>query len=181
MNRTPAPIAVFAVLTLGLVSVVLASEPPVIVADHGGESALPYYRALNLEPRAQGEMDSPQTLPKPHLPKSRYSEADMLPVRSTRLSVGTEKARVIAIAGLNPFFLMGDDATSRAWLLARRDALHALKAIGFIVEVRTAADLRALRTLAPNLTLVPASADDLAQRLGIRHYPVLITPTAIEP
>jgi integrating conjugative element protein (TIGR03765 family) len=181
MSQTPARIIALAALALGFASGVLASEVPVVVADHGGESALPYYRALNLQPRMQGDMDSAQTLPKPQLPKSRYSEADMLPVHSARLSVGMEKARVIAIAGLSPFFLMGDDATSRAWLLARRDALHALKAVGFIVEVRSAADLQALRALVPNLTLVPASADDLAQRLGIRHYPVLITPTAIEP
>jgi integrating conjugative element protein (TIGR03765 family) len=181
VRLTTARITAFTALALGCVSGVLANEAPVVVADHGGESALPYYRALNLQPRTNGETDAPPTLPEPHLPTSRYSEADMLPVHSTRLSVGAEHARVIAIAGLSPFFLMGDDATSRAWLLARRDALHALRAVGFIVEVRTAADLQALRALAPNLTLVPASADDLAQRLGIRHYPVLITPTAIEP
>ena len=29
--------------------------------------------------------------------------------------------------------------------------------------------------------LSPASGDDLAQRLGIQHYPVLITATGIEP
>nr|MBF3175129.1 DUF2859 domain-containing protein [Pseudomonas aeruginosa] len=29
-------------------------------------------------------------------------------------------------------------------------------------------------------TLAPASGDDLAQRLGLRHYPVLITATGIE-
>lgn len=158
-----------------------ASDTPIVVADHGGDSALPYYRALNLQPRAHGETDTPRTLPTPHIPKDRFSEADMLPVHSPQLTVGTEGARVIAMAGLSPFFLIGDDATSRAWLLARRDALRALRAIGFVVEVHTAGDLRALRLLAPDLTLVPASADDLAQRLGVRHYPVLITPAAIEP
>ena len=37
-----------------------------------------------------------------------------------------------------------------------------------------------LRRLAPGLTLSPASGDDLAQRLGLRHYPVLITSTGVE-
>jgi integrating conjugative element protein (TIGR03765 family) len=37
-----------------------------------------------------------------------------------------------------------------------------------------------LRRLAPGLTLAPASGDDFAQRLGLRHYPVLITATGIE-
>lgn len=178
MRRAPAPVTAFA---LGFACGAGASDAPFIVADHGGDSALPYYRALNLQPRTHRETDTARTLPTPHIPKSRYSEADMLPVHSPRLTAGTEKARVIAIEGLSPFFLIGDDATSRAWLLARRDALRALQAIGFMVEVHTAADLQALRQLAPDLTLVPASADDLAQRLDIRHYPVLITPTAIEP
>jgi hypothetical protein len=31
------------------------------------------------------------------------------------------------------------------------------------------------------LVLLPVSGDDLAQRLGIKHYPVLITATGIEP
>ena len=44
-----------------------------------------------------------------------------------------------------------------------------------------AVDGKALRRLAPGLMLSPISGDDLAQRLGIRHYPVLITATGIEP
>ncbi len=181
MRRTPARVSTLIAFALGFGCGAGASDAPIVVADHGGDSALPYYRALNLQARTHQESDAPRTLPTPRFPKDRYSEADMLPVHSARLSVGTEKARVIAMAGLSPFFLIGDDATSRAWLLARRNALHALHAIGFVVEVSTATDLHALRQLAPGLTLAPASADDLAQRLGIRHYPVLITPTAIEP
>ena len=41
--------------------------------------------------------------------------------------------------------------------------------------------LAALRRLAPGLMLSPASGDELAQRLGLKHYPVLITATGIEP
>ena len=33
---------------------------------------------------------------------------------------------------------------------------------------------------ADSATLSPASGDDLAQRLGLRHYPVLITSTGVE-
>jgi integrating conjugative element protein (TIGR03765 family) len=181
MRRAPARIRAFMVLALGFTCGAGASEAPVVVADHGGESALPYYRVLNLRSPTGSEADTPRSLPTPQIPKSRYSESDMLPVHSSRLTVGTENSRVIAIAGLSSFFLLGDDATSRAWLVARRDALRAMQAIGFVVEVSTADNLRTLRQLAPDLTLVPASADDLAERLGIRHYPVLITPTAIEP
>lgn len=179
MKRASVRVTVFMACVLGCACAAGARDTPIIVADHGGDSALPYYRALNLQ--SQRETGTPQTLPTPRIPKNRYSEGDMLPVHSLRLTAGTESAHVIAIAGLSPFFLIGDDAISRAWLLARRDALRTLQAIGFVVEVHTAGDLHALRQLAPDLTLIPASADDLAQRLGIRHYPVLITPTAIEP
>ena len=58
---------------------------------------------------------------------------------------------------------------------------NAVGRFGRISEVATPQALTALRRLAPGLTLSPVSGDDLAQRLGIRHYPVLITATGIEP
>ena len=39
---------------------------------------------------------------------------------------------------------------------------------------------RRVRAIAPGLNLSPMSADDLAERLGLRHYPVLVTATGIE-
>ena len=58
-----------------------------------------------------------------------------------------------------------------------RQALHGL-------DVDHQADRAALAQrcrLAPGLMLSPASGDELAQRLGLKHYPVLITATGIEP
>lgn len=52
--------------------------------------------------------------------------------------------------------------------------------MGLVVNVESMAALTALRRLAPGLTLSPVSGDDLAQRLGLRHYPVLITSTGVE-
>lgn len=105
----------------------------------------------------------------------------MLPVRSARLTTGDEPRRVIRAPGLLPLFLVGDDDRSRAWLRQRRAALQELRAVGLVVNVATPEALVALRRLAPGLMLSPISGDDLAQRLGIRHYPVLITATGIEP
>ena len=105
----------------------------------------------------------------------------MLPVRSARLSPGDEPRRVIRAPGLTPLFLVGDDDRSRAWLKQRRAELQALRAVGLVVNVATPEALVALRRLAPGLMLSPASGDDLAHRLGIKHYPVLITATGIEP
>ncbi|WP_437610033.1 integrating conjugative element protein [Erwinia sp. V71] len=157
----------------------LAGEPPlVVVEDHGGRSALPYYQALDLPPR-QGQPGPPRISEPPSAGKT-FSEADMLPVRSERLSPGDEPRRVIQAPGLTPVFLIGDDERSRAWLLERKAALHEISAIGLVVNVGSAEELAGLRRLAPELTLSPVSGDDLAQRLGLRHYPVLITPTGIE-
>ena len=104
----------------------------------------------------------------------------MLPVRSARLTPGTVARRVIEAPGLQPFFLVGDDAASHAWLRQNADALRERNAWGLVVNVETSQALAQLRALAPGLNLSPVSADELAERLGLRHYPVLVTATGIE-
>ncbi|MBO9333119.1 integrating conjugative element protein [Achromobacter pulmonis] len=153
------------------------SQPLIVVEDRGGASALPYYEALDLQPRAD---QTPPRIEIPLPPAGRASEADMLPVRSAQLSPGEVPRRVIQAPGLTPFFLIGDDPRSRAWLRQRASALRELGALGLVVNVESADALAALRGLADGLTLAPVSGDDLAGRLGLRHYPVLITATGIE-
>lgn len=155
------------------------SPPLIVVEDRGGTSALPYYQALNPQVAAPNEPATP--VPPPRIGGPADAEAAMLPVRSARLSPGDEPSRVIRAPGLTPLFLVGDDDRSRAWLRQRRAALQELRAAGLVVNVATPEALTALRRLAPELMLSPASGDDLAQRLGIRHYPVLITATGIGP
>ena len=104
----------------------------------------------------------------------------MLPVHSVRLSPGEVTHRVIQAPGLIPIFLVGDDDRSRAWLRQRASALRDLGAVGLVVQVESPQALASLRALAPGLTLAPVSGDELAQRLGLRHYPVLVTATGIE-
>ena len=175
------------VLLLAVSQAVRSTEPPnvappalIVVEDRGGISALPYYRALNLQtpPRAQ----TPRVvLPTPPVPRTGFGESALFPVRSTKLTPGEVEPRVINVPGLSPFFLVGDDPRSRAWLRTRADSLRALHAIGFVVNVESTDALTSLRQLVSGLTLVPASGDDLAQRLGLHHYPALITATGIEP
>ena len=160
-------------------STTTASPPLIVVEDRGGISALPYYQALN--PQDAGHDQAPVSVPAPRIGSPADAEAAMLPVRSARLSPGDEPSRVIHAPGLTPLFLVGDDDRSRAWLKQRRAALQDLRAVGLIVNVATPAALTALRRLAPGLMLSPASGDDLARRLGLQHYPVLITATGIEP
>ncbi len=49
-----------------------------------------------------------------------------------------------------------------------------------MVNVETAQSLARLRALVPGVPLAPVAGDDLADRLGLRHYPALITATGIE-
>ncbi|SFH38562.1 integrating conjugative element protein, PFL_4695 family [Pseudomonas sp. NFACC45] len=116
----------------------------------------------------------------PQYAEDRFREDDLLPVRSKALSPGTVKRRLLNASGLPAFFLIGDDALSRSWLRQRLPQLTRLKAAGLVVNVESNASLTHLRQLAPGLTLSPVSADDLAQRLQLQHYPVLVTASSIE-
>ena len=159
-----------------LVFPALAHAELIIVEDLGGTSALPYYRALNLIPATA---PSPlQALPA--VPLKAYGEADMLPVKSLRLSPGQVTARALDAPGLQPLFLIGDDELSREWLRSRIDVLRELRAVGLVVNADKHEALQQLRELASDLELAPASADQLAEMLGLDHYPVLITATGLE-
>lgn len=166
-----------AYLSLPWLSLATQADALIIVADHGGTSALPYYEALNLQPRAEVSAP-PIEIPRP--PAKPFNEADMLPVRSMQLSPGDVARRVIEAPGLPPLFLVGDDERSRAWLRQRSPRLHELDAVGLVVNITSVESLAALRALVPGLSLSPVAGDDLAERLGLHHYPVLITATGIE-
>lgn len=165
-------------LSIGF-SAFAAGHKLVVVKDAGGVSALPYYQAINLLP-SPNDAASIHVPALPPLPTHRYREADLLPVHSARLTPGRVTRRVIAAPGLQPLCLVGDDPMSRAWLKAHLAALQQLHAVALIVEVRSYATVRALRASTPGLMLVPASGDDIARRLDLHHYPVLITATGIE-
>lgn len=154
-----------------------AGEPLIVVEDLGGTSALPYYEALNLQPRS--DVARPP-IPTPQVPATPADEAAMLPVRSPQLTPGTVARRVIEAPGLRPFAIVGDDEASQAWLRSHAASLRERGAVGLVVNVGTEQGLARLRALAPGVPLAPVAGDDLAARLGLRHYPVLVTATAIE-
>ena len=116
----------------------------------------------------------------PKLAEARYSEEDMLPVRSTSLSPGSVERQTLSATGLPAFFLIGDDQRSRNWLKQRLHVLVKMNAVGLVVNVESKSALDRLRQAAAGLTLTPVSADDLAHRLNLRHYPALITANSIE-
>ena len=156
-------------------------EPLVVVEDQGGSPTRPYYDALDLPARPGAVHSASPPASAASLPDRRYSEADMLPVRSELLAPGPVERRAAELSGLTqPMFLVGDDERSRQWLQQRLPELRRLKAVGVVVRVQSIERLHALRRLAPGVTLSPVSGDDLARRLGLRHYPALLTPTGIE-
>lgn len=156
----------------------LPQQKLIIVQDKGGTTALPYYEALGLvaEPFL---IERPQPTDKPSIIKP-ITDTDMLPVESKAITPGSVTARTIQAPRLTPIFLIGDDEFSKRWLKDRKAKLNQLQAIGLIVNVKTPQGLQNLRALAPELQMYPISGDDIAVRLGLTHYPVLITSTAIE-
>ncbi|WP_409287282.1 integrating conjugative element protein [Pseudomonas guariconensis] len=104
----------------------------------------------------------------------------VLPVRSARLSPGIVPPRALSLPSMTPLFLVGQDAASLEWLSRHAQALRELGANGLAVEVDDARALRRIQTAAPGLNIWPVSGDDIAERLKLKHYPVLITPTALE-
>ncbi|MFI7836135.1 integrating conjugative element protein [Pseudomonas asiatica] len=104
----------------------------------------------------------------------------VLPVRSARLSPGIVPPRALSLPSMTPLFLVGQDAASLEWLSRHAQALQDLGANGLAVEVDDARALRRIHMAAPRLNIWPVSGDDIAERLELDHYPLLITPTGLQ-
>ena len=150
--------------------IVVNASSLIVVEDRGGVSALPYYQDLAPELTAQSTP----------IETMGVRGHGSFPVRSDQLVPGQEQGRVINAPGLQPLFLVGDDEMSRAWLTQRREHLQQLQAVGLVVNVASAERFAEVQRWAGDLQMVPAPSNDLAQRLGIKHYPLLITATAIQ-
>ncbi|MGN7934345.1 hypothetical protein D3C84_461260 [compost metagenome] len=166
--------------------------------------ALTCYSILLLAPLAQAELTTDEDwrgdFPQPHFqstgirindsaPSDRTSPTDLstfadeawiLPVSSSQLSPGPITPRPLNMPGLQPFFLVGDDPQSLAWLRQRAAGLREMGAAGLAVEVADTAALSRIRAAAPGITILPVNGNDIASRLQIEHYPVLVTPTSLE-
>ena len=162
------------------------------------------YFTLLLAPFAQPELtvagDQPSDFSRPHLQVAsplinnkiqpdRAMHADLstfadeawiLPVRSSHLSPGQITSRALNMPGLRPFFLVGEDPQSLAWLRQRATELQEMGAAGLAIEVTDTEDLARIRAAAPDIIILPVDGNDIATRLQIEHYPVLITATSLE-
>ncbi|EEH8378829.1 integrating conjugative element protein [Salmonella enterica subsp. enterica serovar Montevideo] len=145
-----------------------------VIADIGGEDASPYFEGIN---RQEGAQSSPVV---PLVPASpAEAEAGVLPVTTPELTPGVVAARPLQLPGIGSLFIVGDDDASRLWLQANAELLKSRHAAGLIVNVSNLPALKALRELAPGVPMSPASGSELARRLQLSNYPVLITDTGL--
>lgn len=87
--RIAAP-SLFGLLCLATGGALADAASLIVVEDRGGVSAWPYYQSLNLRP-GQDQPLAP-SLSAPHPSQQRFSETDMLPVRSGRCRRGRSRA-----------------------------------------------------------------------------------------
>jgi integrating conjugative element protein (TIGR03765 family) len=118
--------------------------------------------------------------PAPQHDNLRYDESAMLPVSSPSLSPGEVQPRTLQLPALTRLFLVGDDPRSLAWLEHHAERLRQLGAAGLAIQVADMQALQRIRAAGPGLTILPISGEDIGQRLGLRHYPVLIRSNRLE-
>ncbi|WP_246218957.1 integrating conjugative element protein [Pseudomonas izuensis] len=133
-----------------------------------------FHAPANPLPDAVLELPTPDKAPDPRALNW------VLPVHSTHLTPGVVPRRVLNLPGITPLFMVGQDSVSLEWLSQHAQALQDLGASGLAVEVADAQSLRRIQATAPGLSIWPVSGDDIAERLELGHYPVLITPTGLE-
>ncbi|WP_340614613.1 integrating conjugative element protein [Xenorhabdus thailandensis] len=143
-----------------------------VIADLGGRDVSPFYAGIDAQPDGI-------SAPLQNFSPGQAGEAAMLPVKTPELTPGKVASRPLHLPGIGALFLIGDDADSRQWLSQNAARFKQLHAVGLVVNVSEIAGLQSLWALAPDVLLSPASGSELARRLQLRHYPVLITETAL--
>ncbi|HGK3860779.1 TPA: integrating conjugative element protein [Klebsiella pneumoniae] len=159
-------------LVLALLFPGISQAELTVVADLGGQSTAEYFAGIN------NQEEAPST--SRVLTLSTPDKASVLPIRTPELSPGPLEARSLSMPGMRSIFLIGDDDLSRRWLSLRRDRLIQLNAVGYVVNVASKAAWDDLQHQANGLELLPVSGSDLAVRLGISHYLVLISEKGLE-
>ncbi|NIB39781.1 integrating conjugative element protein [Pseudomaricurvus alkylphenolicus] len=132
--------------------------------------------------------DSGDTLPlEPYLPKRAPQEKTTvqganrqspfnLPITTPSMQPGKVTATPKALRYLQrPLFLVGADQESRNWLVEKREQLIRIGAVGLLVEAKDRQEIEAVLAIAEGLRLVPASAESFATKLGLSHYPILLS------
>ena len=140
-----------------------------VIADVGGESAMKYYEPI-----------TPETSnPKPAVTRNTLADKTFIPLVSTTWKQGyvEPKGHTLDTQGQS-FFIIGDDEKSLKWLKNNLEALNALHAFGMVIQLKKPHNLEKIRAIVGNLSVMPNGDEtgDLAKKLGINQYPVLVVP-----
>ncbi len=158
---------------LALVWVHAAAAAPVDLGTYGPTESVERYRQ-----RVQG-IDGKAT--RYHAQPGKVRVPHAFPIRTPEMTPGRVTPSRHAFTGVQrPLCVVGTDPWSQRWAANRRARLLELGAVCLVVQAKTTQDVEALRaTLAPVPTIA-ASASDLARRLGLTHYPVLLSGEGVE-
>ena len=99
----------------------------------------------------------------------------LLPIRSPSLTPGPVPAREFEAPIPVAFFMIGSDDASLNWLREHRDILMSHGAVGLLVDASNKEDLEVVAEIASGLPITPASGEDIATALGVKHYPVVVS------
>lgn len=156
------------------------AELAVIHKTSGAVSALRYYDSLSIQSSDKAVQPLPSINFNPDMLREDLIDS-LFPVVSHLITPGSVQSRTVSAPGLvQPIFLVGYDELSAIWLSQRGSELKQLGAIGLVVNVPHRRAMEELQRAAGDLTLIPVVGDDIAQAVGVSHYPVLLTQSSIE-
>tara|TARA_R110001592_G_scaffold316364_1_gene592796 strand:+ start:33511 stop:34041 length:531 start_codon:yes stop_codon:yes gene_type:complete len=145
-------------------------SPLSVIADKGGVAVSTYF-----DSSAKSAYDK-----KVAEAKSAPFMLGIFPVRTKAMSVGAvgpeEMPNLPASYQIvTPMFIIGDDPVSLRWLVDNRELLISKKAVGLVVNVETSARMDEIRrTAGEGILLSVSPGDDIAESLGIKHYPFYV-------
>ncbi len=74
-----------------------------------------------------------------------------------------------------PIAVIGNDELSLAWLRLNVEELKRIKVMVLVTEVDSMDQFRAIRSLAPDLQMMPLRADHMLKSVGVSVYPIVLT------
>ena len=162
---------------------VVVAEPIVLGEDASAVDASKYRKQYQtIFERAQ--IRQPRVaIENPQIGKNReFSWSDLLPIKTELLSPGIVKKDMNnkGKATTKPFCIIGYDKSSLDWIKQFQSTLVAERAVCFIVNVETENELEKIIDLLDGVPWQLLEANELAQKLEIEHYPVLVSRFGVE-
>ena len=157
--------------TVWAAPLVLGKEPGVIsTADY---EAFMQRRMTSDQPSV-----SPATVPQPT--QASTAPPMRFPVISKTLTPGVVQRRSLKHGPKQPICLVGSDSRSMAWIRRYHHTLQQVGAVCLIVEAKDHRAAMKVKQALAGIPAYPASADDIAPKLGLHHYPVLLFGAGVE-